>query len=241
ARPAWALSPGSTRITCAPPCRASPTSEAAGSTRPEVPTTNSKSDPRIAAWASDQVLAGKDSPNHTTPGRTSPSQLPQRGGSNRWPVSIVCSAGTSNPVNGRLQPEQRSFISSPRRCSTRDEPARSCRSATFCVTTLSPGHLPSSSASTLCPACGWTLANCAIRYTYQPQTSDGSRWNAVGVASSSGFQRDHRLSLPPRNVGIPLSADMPAPVNTTGRWLARSAATAAPTTDSSPMVSPSHP
>src|SRR5690606_6757742 len=57
----------------------------------------------------------------------------------------------------------------------------------------------------------------------------------------SGFQRDHRLSLPPRNVGIPLSADMPAPVNTTGRWLARSAATAAPTTDSSPLAPPSHP
>src|SRR5690606_158602 len=138
-------------------------------------------------------------------------------------------SGNSKPPNGRSHLEHRSFISSPCRCSTRDEPAFSCRSSTFWVTTVNPGQRSSAPASARWPSCGWTDCSCAIRYTYQPQTSAGSRWKAVGVASSSGRKRDQRLSLEPRKVAMPLSADMPAPVKTTGRVQASSRAMASST------------
>ena len=50
--------------------------------------------------------------------------------------------------------------------------------------------------------------------SYQRVTSSGSRANASGVARSAGSNFDHKPVSASRNVGTPLSAETPAPVNT---------------------------
>ena len=71
----------------------------------------------------------------------------------------------------------------------------------------------SSSASTRCPGFGEALAMRPRRYSYHSQTSFGSFSKAEKVASSAGFSDRHQPSSP-RNVGMLLSADIPAPVRT---------------------------
>ena len=63
--------------------------------------------------------------------------------------------------------------------------------------------------------------SCSARNVDSPErrlavglTSRGLRWKARGVASSSGLNSAHRPVCASRNVGTPLSADTPAPVNT---------------------------
>lgn len=50
---------------------------------------------------------------------------------------------------------------------------------------------------------------------YHPQHRLGSARNASGVASCAGSNRSHSPLSASRNVGMPLSADAPAPVKTT--------------------------
>ena len=92
-------------------------------------------------------------------------------------------------------------------------PARSCSPSTFCVMSVKRGERSSMRAKAKCPALGFTFAMTLRRQLYHSQLSSGLRANAAGVAKSSG--RWLRHSPPgPRNVGTPLSAEMPAPVRT---------------------------
>ena len=77
---------------------------------------------------------------------------------------------------------------------------------------------------------GWHPATCWRRQSYHSQTSDGSRRKAWGVASCSG--RCVRQSPPgPRNVGMPLAAETPAPLITVIRDSGRSRAARRSTAD----------
>ena len=62
------------------------------------------------------------------------------------------------------------------------------------------------------------------RQSYQRVTVSGSRANPSGDASSWGSNFAHNPSMASRKVGMPLSADTPAPVNTTTARADRSAA-----------------
>jgi hypothetical protein len=73
------------------------------------------------------------------------------------------------------------------------------------------------------PALGAAVAMSARRSAYQRQTRTGSRRKAWGVATSSG-RSPCQSPWASRNVGSPLSADMPAPVSTATLRAPRSAA-----------------
>src|SRR5262249_44576269 len=85
--------------------------------------------------------------------------------------------------------------------------------STFWVINVKYCFWHSSSTSALCPALGRALAIACRRQSYHSHTRRGSRRKASDVASSSGL---HCFQSPssPRNVGTPLSAEMPAPVRT---------------------------
>ena len=102
-------------------------------------------------------------------------------------------------------------------------PARSCKSSTFCVTKVKCGTPVSMAAIARCPALGSAFRTNARRHSYQPHTKGGSRSNASSVASSAASNFSHNPVCLSRNVGIPLSADTPAPVKTTTRVAARRA------------------
>lgn len=72
-------------MTCARRCRARSGSDAAGCTRPDVPTTTRTSQPSIAAHARAHASSGSASPNQTTPGRNGPPHRGQAGGVSRAP------------------------------------------------------------------------------------------------------------------------------------------------------------
>src|SRR5690606_25632765 len=64
---------------------------------------------------------------------------------------------------------------------------------------------------------GETCASRARRHSYQPHTSSGSARKASGVARRWGSKRAQSPVWASRKVAIPLSAETPAPVNTTTR------------------------
>src|SRR5258706_2557588 len=69
------------------------------------------------------------------------------------------------------------------------------------------------SARATCPGFGWIDAMIFFRALYHSQTSSGFRMKASKFASSSGLNFFQSPSSP-RNVGTPLSAEIPAPVKT---------------------------
>ena len=107
---------------------------------------------------------------------------------------------------------------------SRRNPARWCRPSTFWVTTVSACPSSSASAATSrCAAFGIAAVTIAARQRYQPQTSAGSARNAASVARRSASKRAHSPVSASRNVGMPLSAERPAPLSTTMRivrWVA---------------------
>src|SRR5258708_24488769 len=70
---------------------------------------------------------------------------------------------------------------------------------------------------------GGALRPAARLHSYQPHTNAGSRSKAYGVASSAASNFSQRPVCLSRKVGIPLSAETPAPVRTATRVAARSA------------------
>ena len=187
-----------------------PGSDAAGWTSPEVPTTSTAEARPSASTEASHASEGRDSPNHTTPGRAGPPQARQRGGARRPPSSPVGGATST----GAPQRAHRWANSEPCRWWTVPEPARSWRSSTFWVDTTTSRSRPASATAT-CPALGSTPATRCSRCRYQAHTVSGSRSNASGVARRIGSNRAQRASCASRNVGTPLSALIPAPDRTT--------------------------
>src|SRR6185369_3270737 len=72
----------------------------------------------------------------------------------------------------------------------------------------------SSSTSARWPALGSAFATSSRRHAYHSQTRRGFCRNASGVANSSGLNFSHKPVCASRNVGMPLSAEMPEPVST---------------------------
>src|SRR5574341_290064 len=93
-------------------------------------------------------------------------------------------------------------------------PASWCRPSIFCVTRVKLGFSFSRLTSALWLGFGFASFAIPLLQSYHSQTSLGSLWNASWLASSSDLYFLHNPSFP-RNVGIPLSAEMPAPVRTT--------------------------
>ena len=175
---------------------------------------NSTSHSLAAAKAQLNSLMGKSSSNQTTPGRTEPSQWRQRGGRSRRPPS-----GSSGMPGGKMcawpQTAQRGLCRLPCRCNTSVLPARSCKSSTFCVTTVSLGTCCAKAAMARWAGLGCARNTFMRRHSYHPQTSSSSLRKASGVARSVASKRSHRPVSASRKVGIPLSAETPAPVKTT--------------------------
>src|SRR5690606_23966820 len=129
---------------------------------------------------------------------------------------------------------------SPCSSSRRRLPARRCSPSTFCVTT-STRRAPhaSNAAIARCAAFGCALSTAARRSAYQRQTGAGSARNPASVASVSGSKRAHRPVSASRKVGIPLSADTPAPVKTTTCAALRNHLRAATTASCASLTTPS--
>ena len=143
-----------------------------------------------------------------------PPQCVQLGGHSQRPPSG--SSGTpGGRTCGRPQARQRGACRLPCRCTTWVLPARSCRSSTFCVTTVSRGTCRASSAMAWCAGLGSERSTFMRRHSYQPQTSSLSLRKASGVARSWASKRSHRPVSASRKVGILLSAETPAPVKIT--------------------------
>jgi hypothetical protein len=176
-----------------------------------VPITKNKSAAWVDATASAHTFCGSPSPNHTTPGRSiAPHE--QNGGKD--------SSRGRKSLRSRSHTVHRTAQISP--CTLRMFllPARSCRPSTFCVTSVKLGTRRSISASAKWPALGCASAITLRRQSYHSHTNFGSRAKPCGVANSSA--RYVRHTPPgPRNVGMPLSADMPAPVSTATDFAAR--------------------
>lgn len=98
-------------------------------------------------------------------------------------------------------------------------PAAWCSRSTFCVMSVNLRCCFStaccSRASARCAGFGFAAAHFSRRQSYQRVTVSGSRANASGVASWLGSYLAQSPSIASRNVGIPLSAETPAPVSTT--------------------------
>src|ERR1043165_674505 len=182
---------------------------------PEVPTMRTRSAPCMTADARASASSGSISPNQTTSGRSNAPHS-QRGGS---------AANGSGAARTRCSRTQRTRKWLPCSSTTSSEPARACSASTFCVTTTAS----ESAATARCAAFGSAARTRPRRISYHSHTMAGSRANASGVASSSARKLRHNPPSP-RNVGMPLSAETPAPVKTTtlrGRS-ARIAAAASP-------------
>ena len=175
---------------------------------------NSTSHSLAAAKARLSSLIGRSSLNQTTPGRTEPPQRLQRGGGSRRPPS-----GSSRMVGGKLcarpQAAQRGLCRLPCRCNTPTLPARSCKSSTFCVITVSFCTYCANEAMAMWAGLGCARNTFMRRHSYQPQTSSSSLRKASGVAKSLTLKRSHRPVSASRKVAIPLSAETPEPVKTT--------------------------
>ena len=231
--PLSSVSTGFTSTTAAPAPSATNGRDAAGCTMPEVPTTRHRSQSSSAANARSQGSAGSISPNHTIPGRISPSpHTVQAGGASRSIASrsasepaVASSAGAPGSTSaGAPQSAQRCSNREPCRCARTRAPARSCRSSTFWVTTSGPGARCCQAATASCPGFGRRARTIRARHRYQDHTSAGSARNASSVASSSAENRSHRPVWASRNVGMPDSALIPAPESTTGRSAAATSA-----------------
>src|SRR5215472_4140699 len=74
------------------------------------------------------------------------------------------------------------------------------------------------------------------RHSYHPQTSLGSRRKAAGFASSVTSNFSHSPVCLSRNVGMPLSAETPAPVRTATLVARRSALLSSSYTRLLPML-----
>jgi hypothetical protein len=111
------------------------------------------------------------------------------------------------------QRSQRASRKLPWSSSTFLDPARTCSESTFCVASVKSSKRPSSSASATCAAFGRARRCAARRSLYHVQTSDGLRANPSGDASSSTRCVRHK-PFAPRNVGRPLSDEIPEPVST---------------------------
>ena len=117
--------------------------------------------------------------------------------------------------SARRRPGTSRLVSSPCMWSSRFEPARSCRSSTFWVTSSSsPGHSASSRASASMRGIG--LDRSELRPPRVVEGVDQRRVAAerLGRATSSTRWPSHRPSGP-RKVASPLSAETPAPVRMT--------------------------
>src|SRR5258707_977756 len=112
-----------------------------------------------------------------------------------------------------LHAVQRRLQISPWSFNTRELPAQSCSPSTFCVTRAKLPARRSICARAECPGLGAACAISPRRQSYHSHTNLGSRANASGVARSSARKLPHKPPFP-RNVGMPLSAEMPAPVST---------------------------
>lgn len=167
---------------------------------------------RAASVACSQASTGSVSPNQTTAGRSTPPQG-QRGGSGSMGTwSFRC----SNP-----QAMHRTRQMSPCSLMMLPLPARSCNPSTFCVTRVNLSFARrSSSTRARCPGFGCALWMIWRRQSYHSQTSLGSFAKAFGDASFSGEKFLHSPEGP-RKVGIPLSAEIPAPVKATIRPVRR--------------------
>ncbi len=121
---------GFTSTTWAPWARASPGSEAAGCTMPDVPTTRKSSACCAAFRACSMSAAGSASPNHTTCGRSS-APHGQRGG-----ISGNFGRRSSFTVPSRVH---RVFQRLPCNSTTWSFPAAVCSPSTFCVTKRNQG------------------------------------------------------------------------------------------------------
>src|SRR5690625_1808971 len=114
------------------------------------------------------------------------------------------------------QATQKESNKEPCKCSTWVQPARSCKSSTFCVMHMtSAASFCCHCASVRCAALGWACRTRCRRHSYQPQTSSGWRSKASGVASSIGSYCAHNPVRSSRKVGTPLSAETPAPLKKT--------------------------
>ena len=183
---------------------------------PDVPTTSSSSHASTASTARRHGSSGNSSPNHTTPGRTGAPHSAHGGGCR----CVTSSSGGSGTCAGSAQPLHRGAKRLPCRCAATVLPARSCRSSTFCVMTATLATR-AQSASARCPAFGSTERTRRARHWYHAHTSAGSAAHACGVASDSASNRSQSPVCASRNVGTPLSADIPAPVDTTIRCALR--------------------
>ena len=76
-----------------------------------------------------------------------------------------------------------------------------------------PGEL--SSAIARWAEFGLAASTIARRHSYHPHTNAGSMRKALAVAKAAGANNAHKPFKASQNVGVPLSAETPAPVNTT--------------------------
>ena len=159
-----------------------------------------------ASKARPHASSGRASPNQTTAGRSSAPHR-QRGGSGSIGTCSFCSC-VAHPVHCTCQ-------MSPCNFTMLRLPARSWSPSTFWVTSVKrPLARHSISARARCPGFGCALWMICRRQSYHSQTKRGSRAKASGDASFSG-EKFRQSPFGPRNVGIPLSAEMPAPVKAT--------------------------
>ena len=137
---------GFTTITVAPWVAEIHGNDAAGSTTFDVPTDRNTSHATAALRAAPNSTIGIGSPNHTTSGRIKAPQVGHSGGS-----AACASVGTIVPGHPALH---RARISEPCRLITSREPARSCRSSTFWVTSVQCATREASVTSAWCAGLG---------------------------------------------------------------------------------------
>lgn len=114
------------------------------------------------------------------------------------------------------------------------DPASRCSPSTFCVMSQNRSNRCSIEATASCAGFGRLVAMSSRRQLYHSQTSRGSRAKASGVARSSARYCRHSPSAP-RNVGTPLSAEIPAPVSTVTDRAVESLCRTRPSVDPVPM------
>src|SRR5881394_2533211 len=158
----------------------------------------------LAARARSRAAGGRVSPNQTTSGRKCPPQPGQRGGVTSLSSHVSTRTFSSKHLVREMFPCN-SIALRP--------PARWCKPSTFCVIRLSCGTRRSSSTSATCPGLGCARETNSRRQAYHSHTSFGLRWNASGVARSSGLNFDQSPLCESRKVGTPLSAEIPEPVS----------------------------
>ncbi len=124
----WPSILGFTTITVAPWVAEIHGNEAAGSTTFDVPTERNTSHATAACRAASNSAIGIGSPNHTTSGRI---RAPQR-----WHVGGSAASSSVSGIGPGHPALHRARMSEPCRLITSRDPARSCRSSTFWVTSV---------------------------------------------------------------------------------------------------------